>query len=40
MTVEEDISDLVKEIRILRECKTSEIVSYKGAYQKDKNLWV
>ena len=38
--VEEDITDLVKEISILKECKCDEIVAYKGAYKKDNNLWI
>lgn len=40
IAVEEDISDLIKEIRILKECKSDEIVAYKGAYQKNEELWV
>ena len=37
---EEDISDLMKEISILQECQSDEIVGYKGAYEKDNDLWV
>ena len=38
--VENDISELMKEIDILQECQCAEIVAYKGAYQKDEDLWV
>ena len=36
----EEASDLVKEIAILNECSDDFIVGYKGSYEKDKHLWI
>ena len=40
IAIEADISDLIKEIDILQQCKCDEIVAYKGAYEKDGELWI
>ena len=40
IAIEADISDLIKEIDILQQCKCDEIVSYRGAYEKDGELWI
>lgn len=37
---EDDTSELQKEINILRECHSPYIVSYKGTYKKDDNIWI
>lgn len=35
-----DLNDLMKEITILKECKSDFIIRYYGSYYKDGNLWV
>jgi serine/threonine protein kinase len=40
IAIESDITDLIKEIDILQTCKCDEIVSYRGAYEKDGELWI
>lgn len=35
-----DISEIEKEIEILKKCKSPNIVSYFGTCSVDKNLWV
>ncbi len=40
VAVENDISEVEKEINILRQCESPHIVSYFGSYKKDSNLWV
>jgi len=37
--VENDISEVEKEIKILKHCKSPYIVSYFGTYLKDDKLW-
>jgi serine/threonine protein kinase len=37
---DEDTSDLLKEISILRECKNQYIVSYKGTFECGEDLWI
>jgi len=36
----EDIAELRKEINILKDCDSAFIVAYKGAYEKDNNIWI
>lgn len=36
----EDTSSLIKEIRILKECKNPFIVDYHGSFMKDGHLWI
>lgn len=36
----DDIAELRKEINILKDCNSPEIVAYKGAYEKDNNIWI
>lgn len=38
--VESDLDDLMKEISILKSCKSEYIVRYYGSYYKDNDLWV
>jgi len=38
--LETDIDELVKEIQILKACDSSFIVSYKGAFVQENDLWV
>ena len=38
--VEEDLTELMKEIKILEECHSDFIVSYHGSYLKDAYLWI
>ena len=38
--VENDISEVEKEINILRQCESPYIVSYYGSYNKGSELWV
>eukprot|EP00455_Lapot_gusevi_P053003 TRINITY_DN817_c0_g1_i1.p1 TRINITY_DN817_c0_g1~~TRINITY_DN817_c0_g1_i1.p1 ORF type:complete len:435 (+),score=111.00 TRINITY_DN817_c0_g1_i1:132-1436(+) len=38
--VENDVAELMREIDILQECRCDEIVSYKGSYEKDGQLWI
>jgi len=40
MEADEDISELEGEINILKTCKSKYIVSYKGSFQKDGNIWI
>lgn len=35
-----DATDLIKEINILKQCNSVFIVSYKGSYEKDGNIWI
>lgn len=37
---ESDASELMKEIRILKDCHSKYIVAYKGSFIKDGNLWI
>lgn len=37
---DEDTSELEGEINILKNCKSPFIVSYKGSFQKDGNIWI
>ena len=37
---ESDLNDLMKEITILKECKSDFIIRYYGSYYKDGDLWV
>jgi len=36
----DDIAELQKEINILKDCHSSFIVAYKGAFEKDNNIWI
>eukprot|EP00808_Paulinella_micropora_P006200 g22531.t1 len=36
----DDIAELSKEINILKDCHSPFIVAYKGAYEKDNNIWI
>lgn len=36
----EDTSELMKEINILKLCDNNNIVSYKGSYEKDGHIWI
>lgn len=38
--VENDISEVEKEINILKQCESQFIVNYHGAYKKGENLWI
>ena len=38
--VETDLTPLMKEIKILKTCKSDYIVRYYGSYYKDSDLWV
>ena len=38
--VETDLQDLMKEISILKSCRSDYIVRYYGSYYKDNDLWV
>lgn len=38
--VESDLTDLHKEIAILRKCRSPYVVSYYGSYEKDGDLWI
>ena len=38
--VESDLDDLMKEISILKSCKSEYIVRYYGSYYTDTDLWV
>jgi serine/threonine protein kinase len=38
--VETDFSELESEIEILKTCESPYIVSYKGTYRKDNDIWV
>lgn len=38
--VDTDMKDLMKEISILKSCKSNYIVQYYGSYYKGNNLWV
>lgn len=35
-----DLNDLMKEITILKECRSDFIIRYYGSYYKDGDLWV
>jgi len=36
----DDIAELQKEINILKDCHSPFIVAYKGAFEKDNNIWI
>jgi serine/threonine protein kinase len=38
--VEDDISEVEKEVKILKQCKSPYIVGYHGTYLKNNKLWV
>lgn len=38
--VETDLRDLMKEISILKSCKSDYVVRYYGSYYKNNDLWV
>jgi len=41
MDVDNDaVTELQKEINILRQCQSPYIVQYKGTFQKDNSIWV
>jgi len=37
---ENDLSEVEKEIKILKQCKSPYIVDYHGSFKKDKKLWI
>ena len=37
---ESDLNDLMKEITILKECKSDFVIRYYGSYYKEGDLWV
>lgn len=38
--VDSDINDLMREISILKGCKSDYVVRYYGSYYKDNDIWV
>ena len=38
--VDSDLNELIKEISILKSCKSEYIVRYYGSYYKNNDLWV
>ena len=38
--IESDLTDIQKEIAILRKCRSPYVVSYFGSYEKDGDLWI
>jgi len=38
--IENDLDDIIKEIKIMKQCRSPYIVSYFGSYFKDNELWI